>query len=49
MGGIGGSSGGGHSVIGDSSSAGSTGAMGGVSLANKVNEGNDNGNWVLAF
>ena len=42
-------SGGGHSVIGDSSSAGSTGAMGGVSLANKVNEGNDNGNWVLAF
>jgi hypothetical protein len=49
MGGIGIGSGGGHPVIGDSSSAGSTGAMGGVSLANKVNEGNDNGNWVLAF
>ncbi len=44
-----GGSGGGNYVIGDSSSAGSTGAMGGVSLANKVNEGNDNGNWVLAF
>ena len=36
-------------TIGDGSSVGATGAMGGGSLANSVNGGADNGNWVLSF